>query len=884
MNTFPSSIKFKYNWRTYQERVLNELQHHLEDNHLHVVAPPGSGKTILGLEVMLRLNKPSLILAPSIAIKNQWIQKFTNLFLASDKAPEWISNDIYNPAFLTIITYQGLHAAFTNKEGENKKAVIQSLTKIKVGTIVIDEAHHLQNAWWKSLTELKNAVTPTIVGLTATPPYDVSLSEWNRYLSLNGPIDAEITVPELIKEKDLCPHQDYIYFSLPSENETVSIRKFIDDKELLFNTLSTFPELVNTLSSHSVFMKPKLQLEWIYENIEVYSSLLIFLHHNEIEISKIHLDVIGDRKLKIPKLNEHWIDVLLNYIIKDEGMFLIPDSNLIKRLYSMLAKGKVIEFKRVSFSENTTLNSLIASSANKLASIVEITRFENKCLKNELRLVILTDFIRKEFLTKGISNNIELNKVGVISIFEALRRQIDHLKTGVLTGSIIIIPKSAKEVLDKTTTGAGLGIISTAQLPFDSNFLYVRPDGKQRTRIVSMITLLFNQGEINVLIGTKSLLGEGWDAPCINSLILASFVGSFVLSNQMRGRAIRKDIANTSKTGNIWHLACINPYENYGGSDFQLMQRRFKSFLGLSITEEPLITNTLNRLEIPSTHSLHSPRNIDLFNQQTFLRASQRDLLQERWDRALKNGVQVISEVKIPYRENKPYTGVKQLYINKTIANMISALLAGVSTYNLEVIMKGLRNVRSAKDLYTILIMAGAGTTFVFGSFGYRTIKLYLKYRDIGKDIAKIGEAIVDTLYYKKVFTTPKNEVSVFTSHDESGAVFCHLDGGSAFEKALFVQCIDEIISPIDNPKHIMVRRGLTDWGRFQKDYHSVPEIISKGSGNAEYFKARWNYHVGNCSLHHTRSIEGRKILIKAKMGALSRQFDRKIEKVNVWK
>ena len=31
---------------------------------------------------------------------------------------------------------------------------------------------------------------------------------------------------------------------------------------------------------------------------------------------------------------------------------------------------------------------------------------------------------------------------------------------------------------------------------------------------------------IKVIIGTKSLLGEGWDAPCVNSLILASFVGS----------------------------------------------------------------------------------------------------------------------------------------------------------------------------------------------------------------------------------------------------------------------------------------------------------------------------------------------------------------------
>ncbi len=61
-------IRFKNSWRKYQQRVLNDLQTHLADKHLHIIAPPGSGKTVLGLEVAIRLNKPTLILAPTIAI------------------------------------------------------------------------------------------------------------------------------------------------------------------------------------------------------------------------------------------------------------------------------------------------------------------------------------------------------------------------------------------------------------------------------------------------------------------------------------------------------------------------------------------------------------------------------------------------------------------------------------------------------------------------------------------------------------------------------------------------------------------------------------------------------------------------------------------------
>ena len=55
-----------------------------------------------------------------------------------------------------------------------------------------------------------------IIALTATPPYDSEFSEWKKYVSLCGEIDAEITVPELVKAKNLCPNQDYIYFNEPT--------------------------------------------------------------------------------------------------------------------------------------------------------------------------------------------------------------------------------------------------------------------------------------------------------------------------------------------------------------------------------------------------------------------------------------------------------------------------------------------------------------------------------------------------------------------------------------------------------------------------------------------------------------------------------------------
>ena len=41
----------------------------------HIVSPPGSGKTVVGLEIVRRLGRPALVLAPTATIQAQWADK-----------------------------------------------------------------------------------------------------------------------------------------------------------------------------------------------------------------------------------------------------------------------------------------------------------------------------------------------------------------------------------------------------------------------------------------------------------------------------------------------------------------------------------------------------------------------------------------------------------------------------------------------------------------------------------------------------------------------------------------------------------------------------------------------------------------------------------------
>lgn len=907
MTEYPKDLNFKYSWRKYQQRVLNELQHHLTDRHLHIIAPPGSGKTVLGLEVAIRLNKPTLILAPTIAIRNQWIQRFCELFLQTNLTPDWISRDIRNPKFMTVITYQGLHAACNNlrvqeeeKDEDEESAengsgnsanlnldiIVSGLKSQNIETIVVDEAHHLKNEWWQTLTKVKEQLDPIIVGLTATPPYDVKPTEWQRYTDLNGPVDTEISVPELIIEGDLCPHQDYVHFTLPTAFENNNISEFRQNIEQLFQEIKKDETLIKAIENHPIWINPTGQLDWIYNHLSFYSASLIFLHANERTIPEIHLEVIGDKKFKIPKLDYNWIETLLDfYIYKEKEHFKNYEEHQ-KTLENKLKRYGAIEKRQINFSQNKRITGFLTSSIGKLNGISEIVDFEYQQLGNNLRMVILSDFIRKEFYVNSHENNLELNKIGIMPIFEKLRREnTKHKKIGVLTGSMIILPKSAYAAFKKLSAKCGIKQINVCDVPFDNNYIFVNQSEQLKHDMVHIVTQIFQQGEIEILIGTKSLLGEGWDAPAINSLILASFVGSFVLSNQMRGRAIRAQNGNSSKTGNIWHLACLDPTSATGGDDFNLLKRRFRSFVGVSLKKEAGIENGIGRLNLPE--NIHDKEEMKKKNAEMFLYAKDRESLKKHWKAAIETGVILVEEIKIPFPEEKEYKEVKSMYFNKTIASLLATLgsgLAGFGFESLQGLSRMAKNIKTPQQLYLTLAFLGTIGMVVFGRLTYKTLRLYLKYRDISKDIQQIGDALLNSLVKAGIIKANNSELKVETRSNRWGSVFCHLEGGTTFEKSTFINALKEIVSPIDNPRYVIIRKNRFMLFLKQKDYHSVPEILGRKKNLAEYFESQWEQIVGRCELIFTRTMDGRKMLLKSRVKSLASQFDDKIERINKWR
>jgi superfamily II DNA or RNA helicase len=905
-------MTFRKTWRAYQSRLLSHLDGYLQNRRLHLVAAPGSGKTVLGLEVIRRVNQPTLVLAPTITIRDQWVDRLVDLFLPPGSGrPAWVSTELRSPAFLTVATYQALYALCSGEpeeqaqtieaeeNGDSKNHVFErpnngfdanhvvqdhvplpeAFAQAKFGTLVLDEAHHLRSEWWRTLTCVAGQLdNPTIVALTATPPYDVSPFEWQRYEELCGPVDAQVSVPELVLEGDLCPHQDYVYFSTPTEREQKVISDFRTAVDSFVARLRSNEGFKDAILAHPWIATPEEHTEEILEDPEYLSSMVVFLHAAGREIPHPVFNTLGLSHKQVPTLELEWLEVLLSHCLYSDVERFQSSEQILKLLRDELLEIGAIERRRVKLRDPSDHLKLLTTSITKLKSIEEIVRLESGSQCAELRCVILTDFIRKAEMPKSKDELAVCEDIGIVPIFEYLRRAaLSDIRLGVLSGSLVIIPSSAERLLRQAATALGIEPrdLSISPLSHDPGYSNVEIRGKYYRGSVRLITSVFQQGGITVLVGTKSLLGEGWDAPCINTLVLASFVGSFVLSNQMRGRSIRVDSAQPQKTANIWHLVCVEPGLFGPGDDYELLVRRCSAFAGVN-SAAPVIENGTERLGFG--HPPFSRDQIAQINTQTCKRALDRSGLRQQWHDALSAGSikQMTDGLKAP-DESLPRGFV--------LTNTIAALLiqaAYIIVAILEYFGRMLGRVRTTQDFWTFAALLLGIAAIVSLPWSLIALWRFIRHGTPERSIKQIGRAVLEALEYEGSIDQHAAVFRVYADRNGDGTVFCWIGGGTGKEQATFLRALREILSPIDNPRYLLARRKI--WRVFREDYFAVPDALARKKEVAEIFTQRWKRLVGPVELVYTRTPEGRKLLLRARNHSLSGAFQKRAERLSSWK
>jgi len=122
-----------------------------------IVAPPGSGKTIMGLELIARKQQPALIIVHRKQLFDQWIDRIESFLGVPER---------------DIGTYSG---SYKNEGKKISVGMIQTLKQHEVsgkikdsfGTIIVDECHHVPaKTFRETITRYSSYF---LYGLTATP-------------------------------------------------------------------------------------------------------------------------------------------------------------------------------------------------------------------------------------------------------------------------------------------------------------------------------------------------------------------------------------------------------------------------------------------------------------------------------------------------------------------------------------------------------------------------------------------------------------------------------------------------------------------------------------------------------------------------------------------
>ena len=876
-------LKFNGTWRNYQKQVLDNFQEYQADGHVHLVAAPGSGKTTIGIELIARFDKPALVLVPTVTIREQWVDRIRQAFLEDeDQVTSLVSQNLKDMKQITIATYQAFHSAmqqvqFQEDNGEVEDFVgFDLLARLKergVETLCLDECHHLRNEWWKSLEDFrKNYQQLQVISLTATPPYDSEPELWDRYLQMCGEIDQEITVPELVKGDTLCPHQDFVYICFPTKEEDKRLEEFEETKWQYVSHLVDEPEFKELIASSKV-LNGQISADLLLEDPKYLSALLIYLHSQKLEIPQYLKDLIGSKSL--PSLNYYWMEVLLQGVLYQTPDWYQASPDYIKEIERDMKARGLIEKRQVFLVKSKANDQILNQSLGKLAGIASIFETECASLGQNLRQLVLADYIRKDFVSYLGDDQAPITQLGVLPYFETIRRSAQKqglsVPIAILSGSVVIIPAIVKAELEALIPNTSLTFSAIGKLD-QGTYLQVGFPSSFKG-MVAAVTELFQRGSIQVLVGTKSLLGEGWDAPCVNSLILGSFVGSFMLSNQMRGRAIRVWSGHPEKTSNIWHLVAIKPYtknlflrekeneeevdKDNSYQDLLNLSRRMEHFLGLSYKEDTIETG-LDRLDFPKPPFKKSK--IKAYNQKIKELSKDRTSLRKKWQEALvvADKLEIVNEVATDRKQIPLLTLVDA---EKWVR--YSFLLIAV---NLLLYLFKTNGIRLAWLTTISLVLL---TIALVRYFFYKSP--YVRLRQVGEDIRnamlKMGHLSDD-----------QSRVQVEEDKD-SYCIFAYLKGGSMRNKELFSQTLGQFFAPVDNQRYLLVAKKAPAG---QSKYFVVPSLFEKRKEEAQLFLDAIAPQLGDYQLVYTRNEAGRKVLLEARLKSLANKNDRLITKKKV--
>ncbi len=708
-----------------------------------------------------------------------------------------------------------------------------------------------------------------MIALTATPPYDVPGHEFARYLELCGPIDAEISVPELVKAGTLCPHDDYIWLAEADDADSARLAEHRRAVELLANDLMHDAQVIAELAAHPWARQPQAHAAQIATSPETALALARFLHSAGTPSEALRA-VLGAEADQLGRPGTVELELVLHEYLFAKQWEHGPGTDRRQVLSKRLRADGLLWRREWGLDEPGRGWPQLNLSPTKVDACVRIHELESAERGDELRQVILTDYIRDDDYALGKPRRPSL---GAWPIFHRLATRPGDATGLVLhTGRLTVVHQDLITDLRAAVDGDQLQVRPVPSLP---GFRQVTLTGGQRP--TGALTALLAKGRITVIVATRALLGEGWDAPQVNSLVLASFVGSFMTTNQMRGRAIRTDPAQPGKVASIWHLATYAELGDGGWDcrDIEEMAQRFETFTGIAENEPALVTG-LDRVGVDLYSNGRCRVPIDAAAQNAVMAARLRDRQDraQRWHTVLAGPEgRILPSVALPV----PPT-FRVLRFRGSLAALIVQLAIVLSV----ALLQTMELLGRGPGTMTPFLVVAVLMTAVTGPKLVRTAILYVRFLPVDGAIEPIAKAVRDALCDTGLIPATLRDVRIIVRRNEMGVYHVALGGGTFAERSLFADSVHQVLAPIRKPRYLITRR-MDRWSRQQTDYHAVPALLGSQAERAQAFLRAWRRHVTPAELIFTRSDDGRAALIHAQTRSFATAAQDTAKRMDHW-
>jgi hypothetical protein len=462
-------------------------------------------------------------------------------------------------------------------------------------------------------------------------------------------------------------------------------------------------------------------------------------------------------------------------------------------------------------------------SRNKIAAVLPILRAEKLALGDRLRAVVITDFEKTSAVSSEVGHLLDEEAGGAIAAFRALVKdhEADELNPVLVTGSSVLVDDDLAPRFGEAAAAwlAKEGVDAAIAFGDEEGFKVMKGvGGEWCPRVyVEMITDLFQQGLTKCLVGTRGLLGEGWDAAKVNVLVDLTSVTTSTSVNQLRGRSLRLDLDDPAKLADNWDVVCVAPEFTKGLDDYARFIDKHNTLFGL--TDDGAVEKGVGHVHAAFTEI--RPEGIEdsmaLLNAEMLERPLRRAAFRDLWRIGEPYHAQPIHAVEAGGGGGggfPPFPGAASPWSGESLAAAVGEAVLGA--------------LREAG-----LLAAGVGTLHVgTRSGGY--VRAFLRDAD-GSASALFGEALREALgpLENPRYVIPR-----------------------------YVDQVDETWLSRILPR--VLGRYFRRTTRTMQMLHSVPAILGRNKELAAIYERHWNAHVSPGRAVFAQRGEGEELLRRA--------------------